>query len=382
MAELLEVPLIKRGIYNGFPVENIRQAVEDTQKAMPYLIEGLLAGSYRGQRAALNSEPIPGFINLNHDQVAPGKLKSWSEGVRMEVDTRLINGEEWVIGNFRGVDPELAQLLSVGFPGRSVEILPDFQNPETGDVYPVVLRSVAFLDQNTKPAVPQYPGYAVKLSRSDQGVLSVRVDVPVNNNQQEEIDMDNKAQEQDVVKLAQEDIIKMKARLDTLDSENVTLRGAVTTMKQEKDELAKDVQAYRQQAQTASIEKFCAELERDYNVTPAGISVIKPVIGAENGVVKLADGEKPVKEGAADALLELVKLAKKNALFLPEKSGTLPQGKQQEEILTNDQRREKAIQKFMADKSVAYDVALLAASKDPEFKDLFNPLRRYEQGGN
>jgi hypothetical protein len=79
--------------------------------------------------------------------------------------------------------------------------------------------------------------------------------------------------------------------------------------------------------------------------------------------------------------LEIVKLAKKNALFLPVVPGSLPQGKQQEEVLTNEQRREKAIQKFMAEKNMTYDVALLAASKDPEYKDLFNPLKRYEQGG-
>jgi uncharacterized protein YpbB len=116
-------------------------------------------------------------------------------------------------------------------------------------------------------------------------------------------------------------------------------------------------------------------------MTPAGISIIKPVISAENGVVKLAEGEKPVKEAMVDALLEIVKLAKKDALFLPERISGLPQGKQQEEQLTSDQQREKAIQKFMADKNMTYDVALLAASRDPATADLFNPLKRYESGG-
>jgi len=190
--------------------------------------------------------------------------------------------------------------------------------------------------------------------------------------------MEEKAQ--DVVKLAQEDIVKLKARVDAFEAENNTLRGVVNTMKQEKDELAKDVQAYRKQAHQAGIEKFCAKLERDYNVTPACLEIITPVLSAENGVVKLAEGEKPEREAALDAIVGVVALAQKNALFVPT-GAKLPTGKQQEEVLTDEQRREKAIQKFMADSKLTYDAALLKAAQDPESKDLFDPLKRYQRGG-
>jgi hypothetical protein len=378
MAELLEVPLLTEGIHNGFPVTDLTKIIEDTKQAMPYLVEGIQTGTYRGQRDALNAEPIPGFINLNHDGIAPGKLKSWSDGVRMDLDTRLINGQRWVVGNFKNVDPELAQLLSVGFPGRSVEILPDFKNPETGETYPIVLRSVAFLDPKTKPAVPQSMGYSVKLSHHPQSdVLTVRVDVPNINNEQEENDMEEKAQE--VVKLAQEDIIKLKARIDAFENENKVLRDAVTTMKQEKDELAKDVQTYRQQAHQAGVEKFCSVLEHEYNVTPAGIDLFKPVLDARNGIVKMAEAEIPEREAAINTFLEIVKLAKKNALFLPDATSLLPSGKQQEEKLTKEQRREKAIQKFMDEKKINYGDAYSQAARDPQFVELFDPLKAFER---
>jgi hypothetical protein len=376
MAELLEVPLIMRGVYNGFPVEDLDRAAQDTNKAMPYLVEGMKQGKYQGQRDALNADPIPGFINLNHDRLAPEKLREWTDGVTMEVDTRLINGEKWVVGNFRNVNPELAQLLSVGFPGRSVEILPDFKNPDTGEVYPVVFRSVAFLDPRTPPAVPQSPGYSVKLSRQVSDVLRVRLDVPNINQQPEENNMEEKAQE--VVKLSQEGIQKFQARLDALEKENVTLKGAVTMMKQEKDELAKDVQTYRQQAHQAGVEKLCAQMEHDLNVTPACLEIIRPVLLAENGIVKLSEGEKPEKEAAIDAMLGIVRLAKNSALFVPE-SGKLPTGKQREEVLTKEKQREKAIQKFIADNKISYGEAYSLAAKDPQLSELFDPLKAFER---
>lgn len=188
--------------------------------------------------------------------------------------------------------------------------------------------------------------------------------------------MEEKAQE--VVKLSQEDIQKFQVRLDTLEKENVTLKGAVTMMKQEKDELAKDVQTYRQQAKVGAVEKLCAQMEHDLNVTPACLEIIRPVLLAENGVVKLAEGEKPEKQAAVDAMLEIVRLAKNNTLFVPE-TGKLPTGKQKEEVLTKEQQREKAIQKFMADKKVSYGEAYSQAAKDPQFSELFNPLKAFER---
>ena len=390
MSELLEVPILKEGIHNGFPVQDLESIARDTMAALPILSEAQESGTYRGNRDALSQEPIPGFLHLGHhpNDVAPHQIKEWSQGIEMKLDTRLIDGEKWIVGNFGNVNPELAQLLAVGFPGRSVEILPEFQNPDTGDIYPAIIRSVAFLDAKTEPAVPQYPGYSVKLQRSELGVQTVSYTIPNNNQSQEETSIMADKQT-DTVKLSKEDIQRFTAlenRLETLEKENGTLKGALNEVAADKDALTSEVLKFKSQARESQVEAFCVRLEKDYNLTPAAIQAIRPVLVAENGVVKMSDDAEPIELEAAyiQSIEAVIALAKdKDALFVPQ-NGALPPGKQiTQPILTLKQKKAAAIQKFSKTedgKDVDYSTALALAAKNPETSHLFNPLNSLNGG--
>jgi TolA-binding protein len=391
MAELMEVPILKRGRFNGMEIADVRQAAIDTMKALPYLLEAQRTGKYRGEKnARFNTEPVPPFIHLLHKQIAREKVQEWAAGVSMAIDTRLINGEEWAVSNFSNVDRGLAELLAAGFPGRSVEILPNFENPDTGEIYPVVIRSVAFLDANTMPAVPQYPGYSVKLAENEMGVQTVSCGIPQNQQSvQGETVMSDK--QTDTVKLSAEDIQRFEAmneRLKALEGENKVLKGAVNEMEATNKTLASDVQKFQQQARQSGIDAFCAKLERDYNLTPVAIDAIRPVLSAENGVVKMSADADPVptEQAYMQSVENILKLAKdKDALFVPEKVAGIPTGKQSAvKPLTKAEQKAAAIAKFSKDESGnqrKYADALSIAANDPAYAELFKASNDIDRGG-
>lgn len=356
MAEL-DVPIIKRGVFNGMAVQDLQALAQDTLKAMPYLLEAQQTGQYRGEgNARFNNETIPPFIHVKHypDNEVIEKFKEWAASVQMTTDTRLMNGEEWGFVKFTNVDPDLAKLLAEGFPYRSGEFLPNFENPDTGEIYPVVLRSVAFLGANTEPAVPQQPGYSVKLAQNELGVTVVRCDVPNTNQSQEETETMAKETEASTVKLSAEDIQRFEAmekRLNSLESENQTLKGAVNEMKEEKDTLSSQVLKFQKDAKTANVEAFCLKLESQYNLTPAAIQAIRPVVSAEGGVVKMSEEAEPIalEQAYMQSLEQVIKLAQeKDALFVPERSD-LPTGKQPVKKMSAIEQREAEIQKKIDD---------------------------------
>lgn len=380
----IDVPIIKRGIFNGMAVEDVKSLVSDTMKAMPYLIEAQQTGQYRGEsNARFNTEPVPPFIHVRHypNNAIIEKFKEWANGVNMNMDIRLLNAEEWGFVNFSNVDPDLAKLLAEGFPYRSGEFLPKFQNPDTGEVYPVVLRSVAFLGANTEPAVPQQPGYSVKLAQNESGVVMVRCDVPNTNQSQEEIVMSDK--NTDTVKLSAEDIQRFEAmekRLNSLESENSALKGAVNEMKEEKDTLSSQVLKFQNDAKASRVDAFCLKLEKDYNLTPAAVAAIKPVLSAENGIVKMSEDAEPVQAEQAymQSIEAVLKLAsEKNALFVPQ-STPLPTGKQAVKKLSESEEREAAIKKLQADatergEDLSYaDARMKVVSKSNSILDMIN----------
>jgi hypothetical protein len=185
------------------------------------------------------------------------------------------------------------------------------------------------------------------------------------------------------VKLSQEDVqrfAKMEERLNALESENGILKGALGELKSENDTLNNDVKKFQDDAKAASIQAYCLKLERDYNLTPAAIEIIKPNLSAENGVVKLSEDSEPVQAEQAymQSIEGLLTLAReKDALFVPQQT-TVPKGKQDTGApMSLADKKRAAIAKFSKDadgNDVPYARALLLASRDPESAQLFNPL--------
>lgn len=353
MAEI-DVPILKKGVFNQMPIQDLTAIARDTMTAMPYLLEAQQSGKYRGTKnERFNREPVPPFIHLKHapQEIALQKMQEWAAGVTMEPESRLYNGEEWSFIKFRNVDPELAKLLAEGFPYRSAELLPNFENPDTGEIYPVVLRSVAFLGANTGPAVPQQPGYSVKLAQEEMGVQTVHCGVPPDiNQQQKETHMAEQHQDASVVTLAQEplQVAALEQRLQALEDERQALKGVVNEMKATNDSLLSEVHKFQHMAKANQTEAYCLKLEKDYALTPAAIAAIRPLVNAEEGIVKLSEEaeDMPIDQAVLQVLETVLKLAKeKDALFVPEPV-TLPTGKQTEHTPTPAEQREAGILKL------------------------------------
>ena len=400
MAELLEVPVLTRGNWKGTEMLDMKQVASDTIKAMPYLKEAIDTGVYRGNNPEWSEEPVPAFININHDilqneyhlKLLPETVKDWAMTAKMIPETRLINGEEWLVTNFENVDPELAKLLSSEFPFRSVEFLPNFKNPDTGEVYPVVVRAVSFLDRHTKPAVPQSAGFAVKLSADEMGVQTVYFDAPnINTDREGETPMQDD-KKQGVVTLSADDHKSLIGRLDALEAqaqadgdEKEKLR-EIVRLQEEKIDRA-DRRAHEADAMSAIV-----KLTSDFGLTKAAEDLITPVFLSSGNVVKLSNGEEISNTAAFKRALEgIIKLAIEGNLTIPESPGVIQAGIQDTDPADSAESvLDAKIIKLMKEaaeigKPIKRAQAHFMALSDREYSaqhGFFAKLERDTQGGN
>lgn len=179
-ANLLNVKLFKPGTFKpishkgkafSFTQEDLQESIQSTNACMDALISGIKTGKYEGNDHIKG--PVPSFINLAHSKLLPTKIKEWTKNVTMALKA----AGEYIVGDFLNVDDELAEFLKARFPGRSIELIPKFVHPKTGEIHRNVIRSVGFLPPDLSPAVPglNKGDWAVQFQESseeDTGILT------------------------------------------------------------------------------------------------------------------------------------------------------------------------------------------------------------------
>jgi hypothetical protein len=307
--------------------EELDQIIEGSNLLQPVIREAIHSGAYRGNDdvTAKLTKPIPGLLNLKHQAILPDTLKEAVKQVSTSFRKAVIDGKNWIVQRFEHVPDDIAKTLQAEFPFRSIEALP-LTDPESGTHYPKVIRSTAFLDKFTPPAVPgQTPDLVVEFAGAASPVITL-----ITHNKETNIMPNTQAEPVDVAELQRQmqamsaardnEIADLKARIES--SEKARQETVELALEQEKAKDAKiaELQAAQDKAEATHIltemqQRGRTYHDRSYLLSPATIDVITPWIEGK-GVVELQDGESPRHKfvGFVESLIEL---AGKNALLVP-----------------------------------------------------------------
>jgi hypothetical protein len=155
-AKIEGIELFRPGIHNGieFSEADIDTMAASSNAYLDFVLESADKGSYEDNPALQRDlKPIPGLINLNHQQHLAETFKEASKGVRARFYTTIKNGVKTLCADLSNVRNDLAEFIRAKFPQRSIELIPSLFNRRTGTTYPLVIRSIGFLDTNMPPAV-------------------------------------------------------------------------------------------------------------------------------------------------------------------------------------------------------------------------------------
>jgi hypothetical protein len=230
---------------------------------------------------------------LKHQSILPDTLKEATQGITTSFQKALIDGKPWIVQQFQNVPNDIADTLRREFPYRSVELLP-LTDPETGKQYSKIIRSTAFLDKFTPPAVPgQNPNLVVEFQGEEEPLIRLTttgVNIMPDNKQDKSVDVS--------------ELQQMKETLTAQTKALAELQAKVAKTEEDREraiELAKEQEAKNQklekQVSELSSDNYLKELSRlrkkdglTYQVSPAYLEIVKPII-EQNGVVELADGQ-------------------------------------------------------------------------------------------
>jgi hypothetical protein len=335
-ANILDVPVLTAGEFvshNAGPLvvteEDLDEIVEGSNRLQPLITEAIDTGVYRGNEGLSSrlSRPIPGLLNLKHQQIFPETIKEAVSRVTTSFRKAAINGKNWIIQQFQNVPDDIAKTLAEEFPFRSVELLP-LTDPNTGVFNDKIIRSTAFLDRFTPPAVPgQSPELIVEFAGPDDPliVITTHQNIQGGNN------MEVKAQieQMNVAELAamQATLTDQKTMIDALNAKIDSVEEA----RQEAVELAiqnetqKDAKIAELQAvqDLAESDRMISELsgkvrkygDQVFMVSPAFLEVISSSI-QNKGAIELAEGEN-LRQGYVKLFETVIDLAGKHAILVP-----------------------------------------------------------------
>lgn len=337
LASLIKVPILKAGVFQSSTAgayevkeEELDDIVYASNKLLPIVREAADTGIYRGnelfsEKLKHTGKPIPGVLNIVHqknlfDPSFSTQVKEFISGVSVSYDKELVDGKQWVVASFSGMTPEMTETLLTRYPFRSAELLP-LTDPETGVKHPKVIRSTAFLDVLTPPAVPgQTPAMVAEFAGGEDPVVTISI-----NREEEKHAMNDEGKTVDVAALQKleaastqqaEMIAELQASLKAQEAEKKALEEFKAASEAKITELQRAKEQGEATAIVASLSAKSIEHEgRMYQVSKAFVDTVAPVI-LGNGIVELQEGEDHRKKlsGVFEGILEL---AKSGSILVP-----------------------------------------------------------------
>jgi hypothetical protein len=290
-ADLKQVKLMCPGVHKGQEItsEMLDAMARNTPECLEYLKQSEEAGLYaENEQIDLKGKPIPGFINLNHQEDLPDTIKKVAKDIGVKLYTKMLNGVKWLCGDFSNVPNDLAKFIKQKYPMRSIELMPPLYNPIKKRVFPYVIRSVGFLSREMPPAVSGQQNdfvvvYNADLSRTiETFVLDVETEV-INQPTMEGIEpMADKETKQTaknpVVSPQTEDnrIEEFQAQLEKQQHVIEEFQAQLEKEREEKEILTKIINKDREEREEEKkirsqkdIQDFCNRLITYHNVQPA-----------------------------------------------------------------------------------------------------------------
>jgi hypothetical protein len=355
-ADILDVPILKAGTHyshNAGPVTFTKDELSDLVKysnsARQFIRESIEQGAYPGNEAlnAKLTKPIPGVLNVLHqkEDIFPETIKDRVRDVEVEFSLEEVNGEPWILEQFRNVPPDIAKTLKAHYPYRSIEYLPQVSIPGISQPKKII-RSTAFLNRVTSPAVKgQNPDLAVEFAEGESPVIVLMCDDLTNTEspttKQEAITMleEQNMEKQPEVTPEVDMSADLTGQLDAKEKEIVELQAQLDAVKQEDAKTVKELQAESAKAQAqiaelqraqdaAEVAEFCREVElttlisqsgQKYIPSPAFLKLLRPMVekSTNDGVIEFAEGAKSPRKAIEDVFTQVLELAKNDALLVP-----------------------------------------------------------------
>lgn len=295
--ERFSVPFLKAGTFpysNQAPGQEPLKITEDelddiinaSNRFQPVIQEAIQTGQYRGNEHLILSKPVPGVLNVKHQNIFPEILKKETEGVKVSYHKEEHKGEPWAWADFENVRSDIAKTLQAEYPLRSAELL-GLTDPDTGEYADKVCRSIAFLPRTTRPAVDgQSPEFLIECAGPEDPLTIITTDP--DSGKGANIMAEN-THDIDVAELQKEQAASM-AKIAELEAERAERDAKELALKSEVAEL----RAAQDRSEVAAIEKDWMGPrvfgKRSFILAPAARELLlSRVIG--NGVVELSEGE-------------------------------------------------------------------------------------------
>jgi len=338
-ASLIDVPILKAGVHPSRNAGN----VEVSEDMLDHIIEGsnackdivkdaMITGEYRGNPMKL-SKPIPGPINLHHNDILDETIKHRVANVDFSFNKRKIAGETWMTETLTNVPKDIAKSIQTHFPGRSVELIP-LTHPDTGKKYTMVVRSTAFLDKYTPPAVKgQQHDLQVEFAEGETPIIVLCSGTDLltsvekeNTTMTEETTKQPENQAVDVSELAAKDakIAELQAELEKGKEREAKIADLESAL-EEHGRLATELIAKQDASEIA---EFIGKIEHarpvddngvKYEVSPAFLELARPLIEttSRTSVIEMSGEQKPARQTLSDTLAKVIEMAAKHAILVP-----------------------------------------------------------------
>lgn len=345
LANLPHVPILKIGEWHphntkeSLPVMDIDSIIEGSNECKDLVFEAMTTGVYRGNEDFKLTKPIPAVMNIHHQEMFPDTevndaLKKAFQAVTATYQKETIDGEEWLTANFENVPNGSAETLRRHFPLRSVELIQNFSNPDTGHIWPMIIRSTAFLNQTTKPAVSgQRPELVVEFSADESPVVRLTSTYQVT---QGDIAMATQTPEKKVDGVDVAEMEKAQHALTEKDQQIAELRAKLSEVEIDKESTIKELEM-KDQHRDAQVRELAAKLDAKeikelchdlqmkprvnkdgnhaYILSKSAMDIITPGIQGK-GVFELQEGEDS-RHAFINRIDALVELAAKGGLLVP-----------------------------------------------------------------
>jgi hypothetical protein len=341
-ANVLNVPILKAGTHygrkpKGKPIvisdELLDEIIEGSNECKELIRDSMKTGNYRGNNYKL-TRPIPGILNLHHDDILDETMKLRTKDVDWEFGKQVIRGVPWMTQTFRNVPKDVAKSIQSHFSGRSVELLP-LKNPDTGKTYPMVVRSTAFLDKHTAPAVKGQSAEDITVEFAEEDspitVLYCNVEHQPITETQENIIMSEQQKPTEDPKL-----VEMAAALEAKEQELKELQNQrgqeearITELEEARKRDADKLIELQRAQETREIDSYLKELSLTpredsngvkYTLAPVFAELVSPALHnvPQGIVIELAEGKQESFQETLKGIFEkLLEKALDGGLFVP-----------------------------------------------------------------
>jgi len=376
LADILNVPILKAGTHHShnsgiltISEEQLEDTIKGSNDCRELIKESLTTGKYRGNDIKLSK--MPGVLNLHHDAILDETVKDRVKDVSVEFGKQEIDGEMWMTETFRNVPQDIAKSIQTHFPGRSVELLP-LTNPDTGVKYPMVVRSTAFLDKWTAPAVKgQKRDITVEFAEGESPIIVLFSGTEYQQSTQGAENMGEETKKEEKKTPDVSELKEKEAQIKELQKKKAQDFAMIKEMQAKQEAAEQAVIELQKKQNAAEVREFMSDLghktlqgeHSSYNVSAAFLEVIEPIISGtgRQTVIELAKGSQPMRKTLEDVFTKIVELAGKGALLVPVTEMGAMQHK--EPGNENNQSILEQAQEIQAAQKISYSTALLQAQR-------------------